>query len=173
MARPKSKGTKQLELLERQAKVVELVRAGYSQRQVAARLSISQAQVRRDVAAIRKEITQFAAQTLEAFRAMEIDRLEQMQQSIFPRAVDGDLKAIDAMLRIMQRRAALLGLDASVRTVTPGGEDLPAPTPESQGQTFNQTNVMIVIPDNGRSRRDDADTRPAAGAAERIPIHAG
>ncbi len=51
----------------------------------------------------------------EALVALECDRLDRMQLAIWPRVLKGDLHAIDAMLKIMARRAKLLGLDAPAK----------------------------------------------------------
>jgi hypothetical protein len=51
----------------------------------------------------------------EEVRALELDRLDCMLAAIWPQALSGDLKAIDSTLRLMDRRARFLGLDAPVR----------------------------------------------------------
>jgi len=51
--------------------------------------------------------------------ALEVDRLDQMQNSIWRMAASGDLAAIDRVIKIIQTRAKLLGLeDAVTMTVT-------------------------------------------------------
>lgn len=50
----------------------------------------------------------YAQQVLQ----LELDRLDIMQQKYFDGAVDGNLDCLQAMLAIMKRRAAYLGLDA-------------------------------------------------------------
>jgi len=45
-------------------------------------------------------------------RVLELERLDKMMLGIWPRAEDGDDSAIDRVLRIMKRRADILGLDA-------------------------------------------------------------
>jgi len=46
-----------------------------------------------------------------------------MQRALWPTALSGDLGAIDRLVRIMERRARLLGLDSRVEVglVGPGG----------------------------------------------------
>jgi hypothetical protein len=51
----------------------------------------------------------------EEVRKLELDRLDAMLNAIWPQALSGDLKAIDSVLRLMDRRARYLGLDAPVR----------------------------------------------------------
>jgi len=46
----------------------------------------------------------------EEMRSIESMRLDRLQASLWPKAVKGDVKAIDAVLRIIDRRMRLLGL---------------------------------------------------------------
>jgi hypothetical protein len=48
-------------------------------------------------------------------RRLELERLDDLWRSMYPKAVQGDHLAVDRCLRIMARRAALLGLDAPQR----------------------------------------------------------
>ena len=47
----------------------------------------------------------------EAVLTIELSRLDAMLSALWPRVADGDTQAIDRALRIMERRAAYLGLD--------------------------------------------------------------
>jgi len=49
---------------------------------------------------------------------LEALRLDQMQAALWQRATDGEVRAIDRILRIMERRARLLGLDEPERRET-------------------------------------------------------
>ena len=46
---------------------------------------------------------------------LELARLDVAQRAIWKKVVKGDLAAIDRLLKIMQRRAKLIGLDAPVK----------------------------------------------------------
>ena len=48
----------------------------------------------------------------EAVRQLELQRLDQMQFPLWPQVLSGDVQATTTALRIQERRAALLGLDA-------------------------------------------------------------
>lgn len=51
--------------------------------------------------------------------ALEIERLDQLQLALWDRAIGGELRAVDAILRIISTRAKILGLeDATASTVT-------------------------------------------------------
>lgn len=59
---------------------------------------------------------------------MEIDRLDQLQRAVWQDAIGGDVRAVDTCLKIIDKRAKLLGLENAV------------------GQTV--TNNTIVVPGN-------------------------
>jgi hypothetical protein len=54
-------------------------------------------------------------QPAQELRQLEAERLDAMTAALWPRAMDGDLRATDRILGIMDRRARLLGLDAPRR----------------------------------------------------------
>lgn len=57
---------------------------------------------------------------LAELRELEVQRLDRLQRGLWSEAVSGNPKAIDAVLRIIDRRAKLLGLDAPVKVQTDG-----------------------------------------------------
>jgi hypothetical protein len=60
----------------------------------------------------------------EELRTMEVARLDQMLLGLWPKAIKGDTWAVDRVLKIMERRAALLGLDAPVKRELSGSVEL-------------------------------------------------
>jgi hypothetical protein len=48
----------------------------------------------------------------EEYRQVELQRLDELWSSVYPLALKGHLKSVETCLKIMQRRAKLLGLDA-------------------------------------------------------------
>lgn len=52
---------------------------------------------------------------VEAWRELELARLDVLQQAIWPEAMDGSPRAIETALKILDRRAKLLGLDSAVK----------------------------------------------------------
>ena len=55
---------------------------------------------------------QSMGESTEAVRQLELKRLDQMQFPLWPSVIAGDQSAIGTALRIQERRASLLGLDA-------------------------------------------------------------
>lgn len=65
----------------------------------------------------------------DLMRVQEGQRLDRMQRSVWRDAVNGDIAAVNTVLRIMDRRARLFGLDSPVKvdatvSVGPIDEDL-------------------------------------------------
>ena len=72
--------------------------------------------------------------------ALELSRLDGLLAKVYPMAAQGDLQAVDRVLKICERRARLLGLDAPTRTALQGGGDAP---PLS---TVIETRVTFYVP---------------------------
>ena len=62
------------------------------------------------------EINRQVSESADELRTLEACRLNELLNALWVRAIGGDEKAIDRVLRIMERRARLLGLDAPTRT---------------------------------------------------------
>lgn len=61
-----------------------------------------------------------AAETIDEIRGIEAFRLDQLQVVAWRQAMNGDLSATDRVLRIMERRAKLQGLDAPTQLAGTG-----------------------------------------------------
>jgi hypothetical protein len=113
----------QLDTQKRRAFVLELRKGGMTYRQ------ISDAAIRRfgiqnlpkgwdcryaamDVKRELEKIQSINEQQAEDVRAIELERLDAILASIWARVKRGDLAAIDRVLKVMRRRADLMGLDA-------------------------------------------------------------
>ena len=70
-------------------------------------------------------LTDNATEGAEHLRTLEALRLDEIQAKIWDKAIAGDYRAVDRVLRIMERRAKLLGLDAPVKVAptNPSGDD--------------------------------------------------
>jgi hypothetical protein len=64
--------------------------------------------------AVRAGLRETLREPAEAVRRIELDRLDQITSVLWPAATaePPNFKALDRLLKVMQRRAALLGLDA-------------------------------------------------------------
>lgn len=96
--------------IARETSVLELRRAGYTFDRIAGELKIPGG--RSDAHKIYKRALARTLQEPAAeIRQLEADRLDRLQAAVWMKALRGDLPALDRVLRVMERRAKLLGLD--------------------------------------------------------------
>lgn len=105
--------TRAVQSHDRKLKALELRKAGYSYHRIGEALGCTKSQAHRDVGAALKLTLQEPADDV---RALEAERLDDLLRALWPDARNGNHGAIDRALRIMERRAKLLGLDAPTRT---------------------------------------------------------
>jgi hypothetical protein len=115
------------ELVDREIKVLELRRAGLTWQRIAEQ--VGYADHTGAYAAYKRAIKRTQQQPADELREAEIDRLDRLQLAVWPKAMNGDNNSITTILRIMERRARLLGLDMPVKiaqdvTVWEGGESI-------------------------------------------------
>lgn len=129
-------------LAERDLRIFKMRQAGVPHSEIARRFSMTTGAVG---AAIRRQLEKLNSEALLAYPEvlrMELERLDSLQQNIWPQtqhrkqtAEDGteimlepDLKAVDRVLSIMDRRSRLLGMErnnVSIQMdVTSGGEQI-------------------------------------------------
>jgi len=101
---------------ERRAKAIGLRLAGRDWESIAAALGYaSRGAACTDVTrALASNLADVAAGAAD-LRALEAARLDTLQEAIWPEGLAGNLQAAHMILRLMERRARLLGLDAPVR----------------------------------------------------------
>lgn len=93
---------------EQMRKVYEMRLAGKTHKEIADEMCIATGTVH---GWIKKELERSAPEAREEVRQLEVERLDFMYTKLHPRIEKGDEKAINSALRIMDRRAKLLGLD--------------------------------------------------------------
>lgn len=104
---------------ERARRAFELRKAGKSLREIGEALAVSHETIRKDLAEVLTAYREEAVDKHKAIVAIELARLDDMLFGLWMKARDGNTRSVDAVLRIMERRAKLLGLDApaAARTV--------------------------------------------------------
>jgi hypothetical protein len=65
--------------------------------------------------AVERELEVHSAEDVSAVRKIEVERLDAMLMAMWRKAINGDGWSVDRVLRIMERRSRLLGLDAPIR----------------------------------------------------------
>jgi hypothetical protein len=113
------------ERIDKEREIVELRTEGYVWREIAEQVGMSTAGVYK---AYNRAMTRVIAPSIEEHRELELDRLDILQRTYWQPAVNGNLRAADYVLRVIDKRAKLLGLDAPLKVqaevVTYDGSDL-------------------------------------------------
>jgi hypothetical protein len=113
-------------VIVKDAQALELRKAGASYDQIARQLGYT-AKGAAHKAVTRALKATMASMTLNAdeYRQLAADRLDAMLLGVWQAATRGDPQAISAVLRIEERRANMLGLDAPKRTEVTGQDGGP------------------------------------------------
>lgn len=85
---------------------------GLTYDEIGQRLQVSHGTAYRHVSLELANTRKESAETAEELRQVELARLDRLLAVVGPMAESGDLAAVDRVLRIQERRAAYLGLDA-------------------------------------------------------------
>lgn len=94
----------------------ELRKAGWPYTAIGIELGVPHNTARDWVIRVLDSLEADEARSLDAVRRMELERLDAMLAGIWKRATEtGELDAINTILRLMERRAKLLGLDAPIK----------------------------------------------------------
>lgn len=108
---------------DKQRQALELRKRGMSYADIAGQVGYRSASGAHQAVqrALQKTIHEAAAD----LREIEVERLDALQDAVWDRAMEGDKDAVDRVLRVMERRAKLLGLDSPMATdITSGGQTL-------------------------------------------------
>jgi len=97
-------------LEEKELRVLELRRAGFTFQRIAEEVGYKQASGAQR--ALERIMARNIPQAPNEYRWQELDRLDRMQVALWPRAMKGDDRAINTIIRLMERRAGYLGIDA-------------------------------------------------------------
>lgn len=98
--------------------VARMRRDGFSIPEIAAHMRVPPVRVRVILSEALNQLSHTSLSLIEEHRALELDRLDVATKAIMPKVVEGDQGAIHTMVKLMHRRAALLGLDAPREVVS-------------------------------------------------------
>jgi hypothetical protein len=111
MAGPESQNSpRKIKAADKQVEALNLRRAGEDYEEIAQKVGYRAASGAWH--AVRAALQRNIREPADEVRKLEVDRLDRLLGGIWEKAVAGDGEAIDRVLRIMKRRAELLGLDA-------------------------------------------------------------
>lgn len=98
------------------AKALELRRNGFTYAQIGDALGVSKQNAYKTVQKALNQDIAMSSEDREQVRKLELDRCDYMQQAHWDKAMAGDEGKTLIILKIMERRAKLLGLDAPVKS---------------------------------------------------------
>ncbi|TMR99527.1 hypothetical protein [Nonomuraea basaltis] len=103
---------RKLEISERRYQALQMRIAGVSAVVIAQRLGYSSPQlVSKDITNALKKAAKQEAMAAEELLNLEINRLDRMMAAVWPKVIKGEVNAVEAALKIVNKRASLLGLD--------------------------------------------------------------
>jgi len=105
---------------EMRVRVMDLRKKGLSFRAIGAELEISKTRAHTHYKKAMDELLVELQGEAKEVVALEISRLDSLMEAVMPKAEAGDLAAVDRVLKIQDRRAKYLGLDAPVRAQVEG-----------------------------------------------------
>jgi hypothetical protein len=126
----------------RELECLALRKAGATYDQIAEKTGLAREGARLAVSRALKSLAEATTEAAEEVRQLELDRLDAMLLGLWQKAQRGDPQAIDRVLRIQERRAKYLGIDApassALDNVNDGDTDVvdwvpKAPTPVDNG----------------------------------------
>ena len=125
MARKKANPGQSEQAAERRVRAIELRKAGLSYRQIGEQLGVSEQQAWRDVKKALADLAEMEQDHAREYRQLELERIDALLTSLWVRArgrriahddgtvedVPPDYAAVDRVMRLMEARRRLLGLD--------------------------------------------------------------
>ena len=111
---------------ERKLQAVELRKLGFTFQKIADRLGVSVAAAHKMVTNALRELNEKTTESTEELRRLELERLDEWLLRVAQEIKAGRvLGAIDRGVRILDRRAKLLGLDAALKAEIAGPDGGP------------------------------------------------
>ncbi len=142
---------------EKQITALEMRKAGATFEKIATAVGCGTTQAHRYVTQALRELAEKISETAQELRSLEAQRLDALLLGLWGKATKGDHAAVNAALRIMERRARLFGLDT-----------LPQPPEPSEPTAIT---VRFEDPELARIETGYYDAAPAPTQAEENARH--
>lgn len=149
--KPKRKRTakrvaSQLAIEKRRESVTQLKLAAWTVRDIAGHLKCSVGTVQSDIDAVFARTQESADDNIRRERALSLARLEVATKGIWPAVVNGNLDAVDRIVRIEKRRGETIGFDAPVRSELsgPDGNPIEVSTHSSLERKLNELGIRLA-----------------------------
>lgn len=129
-----------LQARERDRRALEMRMQGLTFSAIGVELGVTRQAAEQAVRRSLEETKAAIAERADELRAIEMERLEKITEVLWPRVLEGDLRAIDRVLRTRESFRRLTGLDLSQETGT------------AVGDTYVLTNGDVtLVPSGGRA----------------------
>ncbi len=102
---------------EREERAVDLRIAGKSYPQIGVEIGVSTTAAYNMVKRVLDKMIKRTSENAEQVVKIEIERINRLIAAIWGKAIGGDMAAIDRVVKLMERKAKLLGLDSSTVNV--------------------------------------------------------
>jgi hypothetical protein len=113
-----------------------------------------------------RALRDFIEEPAESVRALALARLDDMLLAIWPLARKGHLGAVDRVLKIEERRAKLLGLDAPVKSEVGGAMVVETTTTRRRSQEEIDRHILAIV----RSAEEREQQRQDLPLADPLPF---
>ncbi len=123
----------------RRSEAIRLKTAGHTYEQIAQELGYANRGTVHRI--VQQALDVREVESVDELRRLELDRLDALHASLWPRAMDGHVSSVLALLRVIDLRTRLLGLQA------PGGRKR---TPEDAWPSCHGPATVVVHPDDCR-----------------------
>jgi hypothetical protein len=111
---------------EREQSAMELRKAGQTYAMIGAALGVSDVAARKAVKRAVERLNRLTETDAQEVRRIELERIDALLKAVWPHATgkEPDYRAVEKATKLMERRAALLGIDAPKRIegTGPAGE---------------------------------------------------
>lgn len=107
--------SKKLTQAERRSQVAALWRGGFTMREIAATLGVGKSTVNRDIQFLVAEYQEEARKNVTAQIARDLSRIERAAGKMASDALSGDAKAAGALVKLLERKARMLGYDGAIK----------------------------------------------------------
>jgi hypothetical protein len=142
--------------IENEEKAIALRIGGASYKEIGQRLGLSCSAAHKMVMRVLEKDQRKTAEDRERLLQMELMRLDRMQLGLWSQAKAGNQGAVDRVLRIQERRAKYLGLDAPNRHELTGKDGDPMEIREEPGQLSDEELLEQGAHICHKYREDDA-----------------
>lgn len=131
---------RRLAAIDRDTEILELRKRGLTFAQIGAQVGCNRSNVHHRIQKYMESIGNENLQLAEEYREIEAAKLDMVEEALMPKMLQGDVEAVSAGIRLMARRAKLLGLDMT--NDGKGGMVINVIDPNNYTPAFNSQHVL-------------------------------